>query len=302
MKRYVCLFLLIYTCLVGWAQSSATVIYINKYVPLAQEQMRRYGIPASITLAQGILESSSGNSYLATKANNHFGIKAGKDWAGPYVLRDDDALNERFRAYKCVEDSYEDHSLFLSKRQRYASLFDLKKNDYKGWAKGLKSAGYATNPRYADILISLIERYDLHQYDVLRHHHGSTSKHSGSEPANACAEPIVRRCNGVYYVVAQEGQTYASIAKWAGLSERKLRRYNEVPRETSLANGEIVYLGKKKTQADKSLKGSRYVLKAGESLHDVAQMYGIKVSALFKNNGLTSAYVPKAGDVLVIRR
>ena len=303
MRRCAALLLLLSCLFTGYAQQTATIDYINRYVGLAQEQMRRYGIPASITLAQGILESSSGKSYLATKANNHFGIKAGKDWNGPYVLRDDDARNERFRRYKCVEDSYEDHSLFLANRQRYASLFNLKKNDYKGWAKGLKSAGYATNPRYAELLISLIERYNLHHYDAKHHHYDIPgASHTSGQGGSGCAAPVVRRCNGVYYIVAQEGQTYASVAAWAGVSERKLRNYNEVPQGVVLRSGEIVYLGKKKTKAAKLLKGTQHVLKAGESLHDVAQMYGIKISSLVKINGLTPYYRPNVGDILLIRR
>ena len=126
--------------------------------------MIRYKIPASITLAQGLLESGAGTSILARKANNHFGIKCGRAWKGPYILQDDDARNEKFRKYRSVEESYEDHSRFLQ-QARYSSLFDLSMKDYKGWARGLKRCGYATNPCYASLLIDLIERYDLDQFD-----------------------------------------------------------------------------------------------------------------------------------------
>lgn len=138
--------------------------YIERFKGIAINEMNRSGIPASITLAQGLLESSYGNSTLAREANNHFGIKVHSDWQGRYILMDDDARNERFRVYDSAEDSYRDHTEFL-KRQRYAFLFKLDKNDYKGWAKGLKQAGYATNPRYPELLIGLIERYGLDRYD-----------------------------------------------------------------------------------------------------------------------------------------
>ena len=139
--------------------------YIDKYYRIAQEQQRLYGIPASITLAQGLLESAAGGSKLAVAARNHFGIKCGNDWTGKTVSHDDDARGECFRAYKHAKQSYEDHSKFLAGRPRYASLFKLKITDYKGWARGLKKAGYATNPRYAEQLIDIIELYELHKYD-----------------------------------------------------------------------------------------------------------------------------------------
>jgi len=138
--------------------------YINRYKAIAVSEMNKSGIPASITLAQGLLESGNGNSSLAREANNHFGIKCNSDWKGPTTLRDDDKIDDCFRVYKSPEESFKDHTEFL-KRKRYASLFELNKDDYKGWAYGLKQAGYATNPRYAELLISLVERYGLDQYD-----------------------------------------------------------------------------------------------------------------------------------------
>lgn len=138
--------------------------YIRMYEKLAIRQMKKHGIPASITLAQGILESANGNSDLARNANNHFGIKCTTDWGGKSYYKDDDEPNSCFRKYPNVESSYEDHSDFL-KRKRYAALFSLKRTDYKGWAHGLKKAGYATNPKYPELLINLIERYSLYKYD-----------------------------------------------------------------------------------------------------------------------------------------
>ena len=155
------------------AQTDPYTAYIERYKTLAVQQMYKYGIPASITLSQGLLESGAGKSLLAAKANNHFGIKAGPSWTGPVMLKDDDAVGEKFRVYPNVLASYEDHSLFLSRGRRYASLFTLERDDYKGWAHGLKSAGYATNPRYAHLLIGLIERYGLHRYDHFSRHAAS---------------------------------------------------------------------------------------------------------------------------------
>lgn len=152
-------------CIAQQNRSAAYLEYIATYAPMAQEQMRLHGVPASITLAQGLEESGAGQSMLAIKANNHFGIKVNEDWHGPYVLRDDDRPNDKFRKYDDVKDCFDDHSRFLS-RPRYESLFRLDKTDYKGWAEGLRRCGYATNPAYPQKLIRLIELYDLQQYDV----------------------------------------------------------------------------------------------------------------------------------------
>jgi len=167
------------------AQTDPYTAYIERYKTLAVQQMYKYGIPASITLSQGLLESGAGKSLLAAKANNHFGIKAGPSWTGPVMLKDDDAVGEKFRVYPNVLASYEDHSLFLSRGRRYASLFALERDDYKGWAHGLKSAGYATNPRYAHLLIGLIERYGLHRYDHFSRHAASAlvSNESSAAPS-----------------------------------------------------------------------------------------------------------------------
>lgn len=298
-------------CLALHGQNSAYTSYIEKYSDLAVEQMKRHRIPASITLAQGLLESAAGQSTLALKANNHFGIKTGGSWTGPYILRDDDAPNEKFRAYSSVEESYEDHSRFLTTRQRYSSLFDLSPTDYKGWAHGLKRAGYATNPRYAYNLIDIIERYDLHRFDSYRkgrkRRHLSERKRLKEEQEQQ-EEAIMRqaakglkRCNGAYYLIASSGMTYAMVADWAGISEKKLRRYNEVPKEMELSAGDIVYLTKKRTKASRKLPTKRHIVKAGESTHSIAQTYGIQLKSLYKMNRLPASYAPKAGDSLRVR-
>lgn len=302
------LFLLLFG--VSWgarAQGSAYEEYIHRYSDMAVDQMRRYGVPASITLAQGLLESSAGRSRLATKGNNHFGIKCGGSWRGPYMLANDDAPNERFRVYKNAKESYEDHSRFLVENRRYAALFRLDRRDYKGWARGLKEAGYATNPAYAGSLITLIERYDLYKYDSRRH--GGVKKHDGAKNKDGAkkkekASPFGRevfRCNGQYYVVARPGDTYASLAKVMKTRESKLRKYNDVDKQYRLREGDIVYLGMKRKRADSSLKRKYHVMQEGESLYGISQRYGIRLTSLCKRNPMRADEHFKVGDRIRIR-
>lgn len=281
-----------------YAQRSPYEAYIDTYKGLAVEQMERYGIPASITLAQGLLESAAGQSELSRKANNHFGIKCGGSWNGPYVLRDDDARNEKFRAYSSPRESYEDHSVFLATRSRYAFLFKYKKSDYKAWAHGLKKAGYATNPRYAHLLIKLIHRYDLDRYDKMTVSDFPSLPGALGEVADGL---IVRRNNDNYYVIARGGDTFASIGREMGVSERKLRKYNEVDKHYRLQAGDIVYLEKKRSKADKAFKGKYHTVRPGESLYTIAQKYGIPLKTLYKNNDLTAGDAAFVGGRLKIR-
>lgn len=278
MQKLLLYFLFVCLSFNALAQQSAYDEYIRKYSSMAVDQMKRYGIPASVTLAQGLLESSAGRSRLATQGNNHFGIKCGGSWNGPYMLANDDAPNEKFRVYKNAKDSYEDHSKFLKNGRRYAFLFKLDSKDYKGWARGLKDAGYATNPAYANSLISLIERYDLHQFDGRKHHR--PSKEQASSPFNR----DVFRCNGQYYVLARQGDTYASLAKQFKTRESKLRKYNDVDKYYILREGDIVYLGKKRKKADASLMRNYHIMQDGESLYSISQRYGIRLASLCKLN------------------
>ncbi len=258
-------------CLSASGQQQAKMTrkeYIERYAPLAVEQQTLYGIPASITLAQGLLESGNGNSRLATEANNHFGIKCGSSWEGRSVRHDDDALQECFRAYDSVEESYIDHSLILSERKWYRPLFDLDPKDYKGWAHGLKKAGYATNPRYAELLIKIIEEYELFRYDnaLLADYVTPTTPAPEVEKAPEGVESPVaapsHRVNidnhrvaihkvggyGVYaeggrrYVVASEGDNLSRVSDAVGVSVRALRRINDMPKEKSVIAGERIYL------------------------------------------------------------
>lgn len=275
--------------------------YIENYKDMAVDQMRRYRIPASITLAQGLCESGAGQSRLAREAHNHFGIKVGSNWTGPYIVMADDRPNDRFRKYRTDDESYEDHSRFLSNNQRYSSLFNLKITDYKGWAYGLKRCGYATNPRYAEILIEVIERYNLQQFDSYTsgRYHSTTA--SATSENDFFERHIVYRVNKTYMIIAIAGDTWEKVARETGVSVRKLLKYNERPKGSPLAIGDVVYLEKKRTKADKSLKGIPHEVQPGESLYDIAQHYAIRLKNLYKLNALSPDYVPQAGDLIWLR-
>lgn len=262
--------------------------YVEKYLAEAQRQMDKYGIPASITLAQGMYESGYGSSYLAAKANNHFGIKAySRGWKGPVVRCDDDDYDEPFCKFSSVKEGYEYHSIFL-KQPRYAPLFELKLTDYRGWAKGLRKCGYATNPRYAEVLIRIIEENKLYIYDqptkrfVLRPHQLFTTKE--------------RR--GLKYVRAHEDDDLKAIAEEFDVSARKLRKWNDFPKRHVLKAGDIVYLQSKRSKADKGYKV--HVVRAGESLLSISQLYGVKVKSLIRRNKLDDATV-KVGQEIKLR-
>jgi len=206
--------------------------YIEDFKGIAKNNMTQFGIPASITLAQGILESGSGTGVLSVKANNHFGIKCHKEWTGPSVRHDDDSAQECFRKYEHPSESYRDHSLFLTTRSRYASLFELPKDDYKAWAKGLKAAGYATDPKYPEKLISLIERYQLYQYDQEVMKKGTISKPNASKSSDTYTEKT--------YTVVQ-GDTLYSISKKMNIPLDELKRKNNL-KDNAIAIGQTLRL------------------------------------------------------------
>lgn len=268
--------------------------YINRYKDIAIREMLRYGIPASITLAQGLLESGAGRSELARKGNNHFGIKC-HGWTGRKTYHDDDENNECFRAYNNVLESYEDHSRFLAGSRRYRSLFTLKNTDYKGWARGLKAAGYATNPTYAQNLIDIIELYRLYEYDRAKSYDRFITEHSGDGRRYT---HTIKICNRNYYIVTRRGDTFKSIGKEMGISYRKLAKYNERNKKSVLNTGDIIYLKKKRKRADKSFKNKPHIVRSGESMYSIAQKYGIRIKSLYKKNNLSPDYNIKAGDKL----
>lgn len=272
--------------------------YIEQYKDLAVEQMLRYGIPASITLSQGLLESGAGRSELATKGNNHFGIKC-HGWSGRKVYHDDDEAGECFRAYSNPRDSYEDHSRFLRQGQRYQKLFSYARTDYRSWARGLKACGYATNPNYANQLINIIELYGLDKYDGEKHYDKFMVKHSSDRPVSA-EQPLHRiyMFNDNYYMYAREGDTFRSIGEEVGLSYKKIAKYNERDRDDRLAKGDIIYLKKKRKRAPKRFKNVPHTVKAGESMYLISQLYGMRVESLYKLNNLPASYQIRVGDKL----
>lgn len=275
--------------------------YVDQYKDIAIEQMQRYRIPASITLAQGLLESGAGRSELTRNSNNHFGIKCNNGWTGRRTYHDDDQRNDCFRVYDNAYDSYEDHSKFLAGNQRYRSLFNLNTTDYRGWAKGLKAAGYATNPIYAEKLIEIIQLYKLYQYDSAKGYDHFMAERTKVPEMDAAALHLIKIFNKNYYLIARKGDTYKSIGKEVGISYRKIAKYNERNRKDQLQEGEVVWLKKKQRKAPKDYKGRLHYVRNGESMYSIAQLYGIRLKNLYKMNHLSPDYQIRVGDGLRLR-
>lgn len=289
MKRLLILCVYVFAVvIVSFSQTDNHVAYINEYKDIAIEQMKKYHIPASITLAQGLLESSAGKSELAQKSNNHFGIKC-HSWDGSRTYHDDDEVGECFRAYKNARDSYEDHSIFLTTGSRYAFLFQYAQTDYKSWARGLKQAGYATSPTYADKLIEIIERYDLSRFDRAQ---SGTTRYLGPHT------PYI--ANDIVYIIARQGDTMQAIAEEFGISKRKLIQYNDRYRGYVPVKGDIIYLHRKHRKAQKP--HVQHTVGDGESMHMISQKYGVRLKRLYKmNNATPDTYSPMIGDVVRLR-
>jgi len=270
--------------------------YIEKYSAMAIEEMYRSHIPASITLAQGILESGNGNSRLATQANNHFGIKCKNTWKGQTLFEDDDAPQECFRKYDAAIDSYRDHSDFLMNNKRYAFLFDLDSKDYKGWAFGLKKAGYATNPQYPELLITFIERHGLHKYDEIKR-----SEEEEKEQAEEKAE-IVRTygkemmINGVPAITAKANESFAQIALNYDIKVYNLYKYNDLQKDDECHEGDTIYLKNKKNKAEVET----CVLGSGDNTHKIAQRFAIKLEKLLIRNNLVLNQQPAVGETIYL--
>lgn len=269
------------------AQTITVKQYIDTFKNVAMKEMLEYKIPASITLAQGLLESGSGNSRLAKQGNNHFGIKCKKEWTGCTILEDDDALQECFRCYAKAEDSYKDHSKFLNENKRYSALFLLDITDYKSWAKGLLSAGYATNQKYADLLISTIERNKLMQYDSMVL--AGYNPYNTQVPANI---DIVY--NKVPSTVVQQNETIDKIANVNNKTINKIIKYNDLNFHSNIEPGDILYLKPKKRKASVA----NHEVKEGETMWEISQKYAIRISSLYKKNLMELGTEPKAGVVL----
>ena len=304
--------------------------YIDRYKQIAIDHMERYGIPASITLAQGILESDSGNSSLARKSNNHFGIKCKKDWTGDRVYHTDDAPDECFRKYDSVEDSYEDHAEFLDKSPRYDKCFAYDADDYKNWALGLKAAGYATAPDYAQRLIKLIEDNDLHLFDkeggedlyasrqrgesgiaedfTAHSSVSTTTTHVSKVDPNAFRVSertykgySVYTNNRTSFLIARNGDRFDNIAEAFVIPVRQLRRYNEIV-PTSTADpiaGEMIYIERKQTKWYG--EESHHIVKQGETLTSLSQLYGVRLKKLALMNRLKPYAELHEGDKIRLK-
>lgn len=273
-------------------RSAETIAYIDAFHKIAIREMYDYKIPASITLAQGILESGSGRSELAKNANNHFGIKCTSDYSGEKYLKDDDKKKDCFRVYRHAEESYHDHSLFLTTRSHYGDLFKLKMTDYKGWAKGLKNAGYATNPKYPELLIAVIEQNQLYEYDL------NPEKYLAKDGAlkdkmiipfarktEGLEKPLVKdnKINGVTCILVNPGETFYGLSQKHEVPIEKLKAYNDFPDDYVLKAGEYIFLEKKKRRYEAQ---KYHDVKQGETLHSIAQKYGVREKSLLRINGL----------------
>ena len=285
--------------------------YIRKYSSVAVSEMHRTGVPASITLAQGLVESAAGQSVLASKSNNHFGIKCHSDWKGKKTYRDDDKAKECFRVYPTAAASFRDHSDFLRYKDRYKFLFDLDPTDYKAWARGLKQAGYATDPNYAAKLIKVIEDYDLYRYDDMAADDIPEAPLAIEQPvevAKADTREEIRfslsrdifEVNGVPCVYAVEGDTYSSIAVSNDLFLGEILGFNDLRAEQPLKPGEVVYLQNKKSKGARGL--DKYIVgEDGESLRDISQRFGVRLASLCGHNGLKRNATLKEGDTILLR-
>ena len=289
-------------------------MYIDKFDQDAVAEMIRSAVPASITLAQGMLESDYGNSKLAKQAKNHFGIKCHSKWTGGKYYMDDDAKHECFRVYNSVYNSYVDHSCFLKRNQRYSFLFNLRKTDYKGWAKGLKKAGYATNPKYPALLIGIIENNNLARFDKMtksdlkklgKSSKGSNStfesvtvkKVKGSNTPPPTKDTKIRISkNKIKFVYSQPVDNTKIIANRYDLGHWQILKYNELKRNSKIPNASTIYLQPKRNKFKGG--GNFHIVKKGESLWEISQMYGIKLKKLAKRNELKKGQEPKVGTEL----
>lgn len=320
-----------------FAQDAKNIDYIRRYAKLAVEEMELYHIPASITLSQGILETGGGQSRLADIANNHFGIKCKDNWNGAVISHTDDAPNECFRAYNSVQESYRDHSKFLAERPYYKDLFKLDILDYSAWANGLKKAGYATNPKYPQLLISYIERYNLNQFDRLKSNQVESklnelygysdiialTNEKTDDIENAITtelskpesevqtkkieikirplsptQRIKKHPVGVKYVIVLENETFQSLGKLYQLNPQKLAEYNELPPDAKLQAGQFVFFDKKKAKG----ATENYKVQPDDDMYLISQKTGIRISSLYSLNRMKPGEQPKVGSTLNLKK
>lgn len=272
--------------------------YITNYKDEAIKEMLMHNIPASITLAQGMLESANGNSDLAVYANNHFGIKCHDGWDGPIFRKDDDARDECFRKYPSVLDSYTDHSLFLKSRSRYASLFQLKRNDYKAWAKGLKEVGYATDPKYTQRIVNLIELHKLYEYDrvdELPNIKASVVERSSTPKVIQSRE--ILRFHFIKYIIVKPGDSFYKIAQETDKDLWQLYKFNDLTANDKLIIGQKIYLQPKRRSAAEPF----HIVKKGDTMKSISQLHGIKLKSLYKKNNMKAGEEPAIGQQLYLR-
>ena len=305
-------------------------LYVQNFKNDAIKEMLQYNIPASIILAQGMLESAYGTSDLAIYANNHFGIKCHEEWEGPTFIKTDDAKDECFRKYPTVLDSYTDHSLFLKSRARYASLFELNHTDYKGWAKGLKDAGYATDPKYVERLLELIEGYELFKYDLSNQQTEKVKPEGSKKQSRRAKKEVVKkesvpkesirqkpplienksetvlenegsrevlRLGVLKYVIIKPGDTFSKIAEETDKDLWQLYKFNDMTAEDNLVSGHRLYLQPKNRKA----KEPFHIVQKGETMKSISQLYGIKLKLLYRKNKMRDWEEPITGQELYLR-
>jgi len=293
-----------------FAQRVTVEEFIDTYKDLAISEMRRSGIPASIKLAQAILESGFGNSPLAVNANNHFGIKC-HDWQGARVYHDDDEQGECFRRYRNARESWIDHTEFLMTRSRYEFLFEYNSNDYRSWANGLSRAGYATNPNYPQLLISLIERHELHQFDT----GASASRRQQTQRTTTSSNSNIQQITGGFtfsiekfpvqaknktdFIIARAGDTYASLGEELDMMPWQLPKYNEAKATDRLQEGQQVYIQPKRRRAERG--NETHTVRNGETMYSISQEYAVRLQRLYNLNRMEQGTQPRVGEVLNLR-
>jgi LysM repeat protein len=296
----------------------SAVEYIEKWREEAIRQMALHKIPASITIAQGLLESGNGNSRLAIQGNNHFGIKCHSDWKGATIHEDDETSNECFRKYKNASESFEDHSLFLQKK-RYESLFTLEITDYKGWAHGLKKCGYATNPKYPQLLINLIEQYNLADLDKeglklikngstpsrnKRDSNAKKERNSSPQKDESRREIVISNNreigvseNRIKFITAKDGDSIEAIANDLDMAPWQIKKYNDLQNNQQIQAGQVIYLQPKRNTS----KINEYEVKSGDTMWSISQSTGIKLRKLYKKAVLEPGQEPKPGTVIQLK-
>lgn len=310
--------LFIGTVYIAMAQNRDVMVrsYIDTYKQLAIDEMKRTGVPAAIKLAQGIHETEAGNSELVRKSNNHFGIKCKTGWYGDKVYHDDDEKGECFRSYGSAQDSYADHSNFLKNSQRYAFLFSLDPTDYKAWAYGLKKAGYATNIKYSQILIKLIEEYGLDQYSLIAlgrlpaEQDGLAINNNKPVIGEAVSEvkneltvaPLAEYPVGEFVinktrvVVAKAGSSWLQLAQQYDIALARLLDFNDVYADGVLQQDQLVYLQRKRKTGDKEF----HTVTVGETVYSIAQTEGIRLESLLQLNNLINGMQPATGEKIYL--